>query len=94
MEFVDAYLHALYRSPGDFVSSVTRGFVRTCQTPMLIMPDDTLAHPYQVSMDIAALAPKAQVKVYPWREPKELLVKTINQVREFLRAHQPVAAAH
>jgi hypothetical protein len=44
-------------------------------------------------MDIAALAPKAEVTVYPWREPKELLTKTINQVREFLRAHQPVTAA-
>ena len=33
MAIVDAYLHALYRSPGDFVYSVTRDFVRSCQTP-------------------------------------------------------------
>jgi len=44
-------------------------------------------------MDIAALAPKAEVTVYPWREPKDLLVKTVNQVRDFLRAHQPATAA-
>ena len=31
--------------------------------------------------------------VYPWREPKDLLAKTINQVRDFLRAHQPATAA-
>jgi hypothetical protein len=43
-------------------------------------------------MDVAALAPKAEVTVYPWREPKDLLAKTINQVRGFLRAHQPVTA--
>jgi len=49
MAIVDASLHALYRSPGDFVYSVTRDFVRTCQTPMLVMPDDTPAHPYAVS---------------------------------------------
>jgi hypothetical protein len=61
---------------------------------MLVMPDDTPAHPYQVAMDIAALAPKAEVTVYPWREPKDLLAKTVNQVRDFLRAHQPVTAAH
>jgi len=40
-------------------------------------------------MDIAALAPKAEATVYPWREPKDLYVKTVQQVRDFLRAHQP-----
>ena len=37
------------------------------------MPDDTPAHPYQTSVDIAALAPKVQSTVFPWREPKDLL---------------------
>jgi hypothetical protein len=41
-------------------------------------------------VDIAALAPKAQSTVFPWREPKDLLEKTIDQVRAFLRSHQPV----
>jgi pimeloyl-ACP methyl ester carboxylesterase len=94
METVEAYLHNLYRVQPDFVYSVSRAFVRSCQTPMLVMPDDTPAHPYPVSMDIVALAPKAEVTVYPWREPKDLLTKTVNQVRDFLRAHQPVTAAH
>src|SRR5437016_2797393 len=92
-ETIDAYLDKLYRVRPDFVYSVSRDFARSCQTPMLVLPDDTPAHAYQVSMDIAALAPKAEVTVYPWREPKELLTKTINQVREFLRAHQPATAA-
>ncbi|HEY2399983.1 MAG TPA: alpha/beta hydrolase [Steroidobacteraceae bacterium] len=90
MTTIDAYLHQLYRVNPDFVYSVSREFVRSCQTPMLVMPDDTPAHPYQTAMDVAALAPKAEVTVYPWREPKELLDQTINQVREFLLAHQPV----
>jgi pimeloyl-ACP methyl ester carboxylesterase len=93
MEIVDAYLHALYRSPGDFVYSVTRDFVRTCQTPMLIMPDDTPAHPYAVCMEVAALAPKAEVTLYPWKEPKDLIPQAVRHVRAFLRAHQPVASA-
>ena len=60
---------------------------------MLVMPDDTPGHPCQVAMDIAELMPNAEVTVYPWREPKELWVKTVQQVRDFLTAHQPVAAA-
>ena len=51
------------------------------KNPLLVMPDDTPAHPYQTSVDIAALAPKAQSTVFPWREPKDLLEKTIDQVR-------------
>ena len=94
METVEAYLHNLYRVQPDFVYSVSRDFARSCQTPMLVMPDDTPAHPYQTSMDIVELAPKAEVTVYPWREPKDLLDKTINQVRDFLRAHQPATAVH
>src|SRR3954464_1092195 len=38
-----------------------------CQTPMLVLPDDTPAHPYQTSVDIASLAPNAEVTVYPWK---------------------------
>jgi pimeloyl-ACP methyl ester carboxylesterase len=89
----DAYLHALYRSPDDFVYSVTSDFVRTCQTPMLVMPDDTPAHPYAVSMEILQLAPHAEVTLYPWKEPKDLIPQAVRHVREFLRAHQPVTAA-
>jgi hypothetical protein len=43
-------------------------------------------------VDIAAHAPKAQSTVFPWREPKALLEKTIDQVRAFLRSHQPGTA--
>ena len=93
MEIVDAYLHALYRSPGDFVYSVTRDFVRSCQTPMLIMPDDTPAHPYAVCMEVAELAPKAEVTLSPWNEPKDSIPQAVQHVLDFLRAHQPVTAA-
>jgi pimeloyl-ACP methyl ester carboxylesterase len=93
METVEAYLHNLYRVQPDFVYSVSRDFARACQTPMLVMPDDTPAHPYQTSMDIVELAPKAEVTPYPWTEPQDLLTQTVQQVRAFLRTHQPVAAA-
>jgi hypothetical protein len=93
METIEAYLHNLFRVQPDFVYSVSRDFARSCQTPILVMPDDTAGHPYQVAMDIAALAPKAEVTVYPWKEPKDLWVKTVQQVRDFLKAHQPATAA-
>jgi len=92
-ETIDAYLDKLYRVRPDFVYSVSRDFARSCQTPMLVLPDDTPAHAYQTSVDIASLAPNAEVTVYPWKEPPELKARTINRVRTFLKAHQPVTAA-
>jgi pimeloyl-ACP methyl ester carboxylesterase len=93
METIEAYLHNLYRSPADFVYTVSRDFVRSCQTPMLVMPDDVPAHPYAVAMEVAELGPNAQATVYPWKEPEDLRLATVQQVREFLKAHQPAVAA-
>jgi hypothetical protein len=94
METLQTYLHNLYRVQPDFVYSVSRDFARSCQTPVLVMPDNTPSHPYQVAMDIAALMPKAELTAYPWREPTDLIPQAVQHVRDFLRAHQPVAAAH
>jgi pimeloyl-ACP methyl ester carboxylesterase len=93
METIEKYLHNLYRARPDFVYSVSREFVRNCQTPMLVLPDDTPAHAYQASVDVASLAPNAEVTVYPWKEPPELRARTINRVRDFLKRHQPMTAA-
>jgi len=60
---------------------------------MLVLPDDTPAHPLQTSIDVASLAPNAEVTIYPWREPPELKERTINRVRTFLQVHQPLRAA-
>jgi pimeloyl-ACP methyl ester carboxylesterase len=93
METIEKYLHNLYRVRPDFVYSVSREFVRNCQTPMLVLPDDTPAHAYQTAVDIASLAPNADVTVYPWNNPPELKARTINRVRTFLKAHLPMTAA-
>jgi hypothetical protein len=53
IETIEKYLHNLYRLRPDFVYSVSRDFARTCQTPMLVLPDDLAAHPLQTSIDIA-----------------------------------------
>ena len=93
MEIVEAYLHNLYRVQPDFVYSVSRDFARSCQTPMLVMPDDTPSHSYEAAMDLAELAPRAQVTVYPWKESEDVFAKTKSQVRDFLLAHQPTKTA-
>jgi len=93
METIEKYLHNLYRVRPDFVYSVSREFVRNCQTPMLVLPDDTPAHAYQTAVDVASLAPNAETVVYPWKDPPELKARTINRVRTFLKAHLPVMAA-
>ena len=91
METVEKFLTKMYRTNPDFVFTVTRDFVRNCQTPVLILPDDIAAHPYAVAMEAAMLAPKAEVSMFPWKEPKERIPLAIRQIRSFLRAHRPSA---
>jgi len=92
MEQVDKFLTGMYRTDPDFVFTVTRDFVRQCQTPVLILPDDIPAHPHAVAMETAMLAPKAEVSMFPWKQPKERIPLAVRQVHSFLRAHRPVAA--
>ncbi len=92
MEMVDKFLTRMYRTNPDFVFTVTRDFVRNCQTPVLILPDDIPAHPYAVAMEAAMLAPKAEVSMFPWKEPKERIPLAVRQIRSFLRAHRPGSA--
>jgi len=88
-QMVDRFLTRMYRTNPDFVFTVTRDFVRSCQTPVLILPDDIPAHPYAVAMEAAMLAPKAQVSIYPWKEPKERVPLALRHIRSFLRANRP-----
>src|SRR6202795_4898565 len=92
MDMVEKYLTKMYRTNADFVFTVTRDFVRNCQTPVLILPDDIPAHPYAVAMEAAMLAPKAEVSMFPWKEPKERIPLAVRQIRSFLRAHRPASA--
>ena len=93
MAMVDAFLNKMYRANADFVFTVTRDFVRTCQTPILVLPDDVPAHPYAVAMESAQLASNAQVSLYPWKDTKDKIPLAVRHVRTFLRAHQPALRA-
>ena len=100
MAMVDTFLTNMYGGArADFVYTVTRDFVRQCQTPLLILPDDVLGHPYAVALESAYLAPNAQVSLYPWKMNPLQIQLALRHVRAFLKnnrlavAAQPLAAA-
>ena len=92
MEMVERFLTSMFPTDDDFLFTVTRDFVRTCQTPVLILPDDTATHPYAVAMESAMLAPKAELSMFPWKQPAERIPLAVRQIRSFLRAHRPASA--
>jgi pimeloyl-ACP methyl ester carboxylesterase len=92
MATVEKFLTKMYRTNADFVFTVSRDFVRSCKTPVLILPDDIPAHPYAVAMEAAMLAPNAEVSIFPWKEPKERIPLAIRQIHSFLKAHKPASS--
>jgi uncharacterized short protein YbdD (DUF466 family) len=92
MQTTDQFVARMFETNPDFVFTVTRDFVRNCRTPVLILPDDTKPHPYAVAMEAALLAPKAEVSMFPWKEPNERIPLAVRQIRSFLRAHRLASA--
>lgn len=88
-ETIEKYMDSLWRVQPDFLYSVSRDFIAGCPTPILVLPDDTPSHPLQTSIDVASLAPNAEITVFPWRDPPQLKARTINRVRKFLKSHLP-----
>jgi len=84
----EKFVNKMFLSNPDFVFTVTRDFVRGCQNPVLVLPDDVPAHPLDVAMECAMLAPKAEVSIFPWKEPKERIPLAVRQIRSFLKAHR------
>jgi pimeloyl-ACP methyl ester carboxylesterase len=94
MAQVDAFLKTMYTGPrADFVYTVSRDFVRNCQTPILVLPDDVPGHPYAVAMETVHLAPNAQVSLYPWKDTPDKIPLAVRHIRTFLKAHRPAAGA-
>ncbi len=84
---IEKYLHNLYRSNPDFLYSVSRDVIGNCQTPILVLPDDVPSHPHQTSVDVALLAPNAEITVFPWTSPPDLKERTINRASRFIQSH-------
>ncbi|GAC1488449.1 MAG: alpha/beta hydrolase [Candidatus Limnocylindrales bacterium] len=71
---------------GEFVFSVTRDFVRTCNVPMLVLPGSDAFHPPATAEEIARLAPHAEL-VERWRPADIGREAMVALVRDFLWAH-------
>ena len=90
MEKVHDFLTSMYSDRADFVFTVSRDFVRSVQTPLLIAPDDVPTHPYKVAMEVANLAPNAEVTIYPWKDTQAHIDETVEHARRFLKQHEPI----
>jgi hypothetical protein len=44
-------------------------------------------------MEVASLAPNAEVTIYPWKDSQEHVDQVVEHARRFLKTHVPVAAA-
>jgi len=90
MDQVQKFLFNMYGDKPDFVYTVTREFVKNCQTPVMIMPDDVPPHPYAVALECAKLAPKSEMTMYPWAT-KDLMPIALRQLHTFLKLHTSMA---
>lgn len=71
---------------GSFVRSVTRDMVRSCAVPLLVLPGIDTAHPHEIGLEIAEIAPDAEL-LDPWKETPQLAAQAAIRVKEFLRRH-------
>ena len=85
----DQFTTRMFETNPDFLFTVTRDFMRSCQNPILVLPDDVPAHPLAVAMECAMLAPRSEVSIFPWKEPKERIPLAVRQIHSFLKAHRP-----
>ncbi|HEU0167180.1 MAG TPA: alpha/beta hydrolase [Chloroflexota bacterium] len=76
---------------GDFVLAVTRDWLKTCDTPFLVLPGSDTAHPHEIGVEVAELAPRAEI-MDPWKTP-ELTGAAIQRIRAFLQAHTPAGVS-
>ena len=81
------FLNNMYTKRADFVFTVDRDFVRNCETPILILPDDIPAHPYATAMETALLAPNSQVSLYPWKENDRKIELALRHISVFLASY-------
>jgi len=75
---------------GDFVLSVSRDFVKSCTTPMIVMPGDTLDHPRSTAEEIAALAQNVEF-ISQWRYPSSATPAAVRSIKRFFAAHVPAS---
>jgi pimeloyl-ACP methyl ester carboxylesterase len=73
---------------GEFVLSVSREFVSSVTTPMLVLPGNNDNHPNVIGHEIAKLNSRADV-IADWKVPTDIIPSTVAQIRAFLEKHTP-----
>jgi pimeloyl-ACP methyl ester carboxylesterase len=76
----------------DFVVSVSRDVVRSCPTPLLVLPGTDPYHPGATGHEVADLAPDARI-FEPWKDSPPHIDAATAAVRSFLTSHAPADAA-
>lgn len=80
-----SFRNAMYA--GDFLFNADRDFVRSCQTPMVVLMGNDAYHPEVSSRELAELAPNA-VFIEKWKEPEhQPAAKQI--IEKMLAEHTP-----
>jgi len=90
MDLVHDFLTSMYTDRADFVFTVSRDFVRSLHTPLLIAPDDIPAHPYAAAIEVADLAPNSEVTIFPWKDSQPHIDEVVGHARRFLKQHTTV----
>lgn len=85
----DAALEGFYQNmyKAGFVYSVDRAFVKTVQTPMMIMAGNDEAHPFPISEEMSQLLPSCEF-IREWKTG-DALAAARPKVRAFLKKHTP-----
>ena len=89
-EDIHNFLTNMYTNRADFVFTVSRDFVRSIQTPLLIAPDNIPAHPYEPAMEVARLALNTETTIFPWKDSQEHIDEVVQHARQFLKTHEPI----
>lgn len=87
MPMCERFLDKMYGNV-DFVLTATRDYVSKCQTPILVLPDNTDAHPYSTCMEMVHTAPNSQVSLFPWKDNKQNVALGVRHIRTFLKANR------
>jgi pimeloyl-ACP methyl ester carboxylesterase len=85
-EAVEQFGRRMWRD--EFVVSVSREFVRACDTPLLVLPGTDRYHPAATGREIAAHAPNGQL-LEPWKDTSEHTRQAVDTIRTFLSSHVP-----
>jgi len=83
LDTLNAFGHALFDP--DFVFSVSRDFLKTIQTPLLLLYGEDRAHPRGVSVEVEGLLPNVE-SIERWKEP-EVVPAVTERIRSFLTTH-------